>query len=572
MMAPLLRHIFAARSVGHLFRYATLLAFSVVAFHSRTVSEAAGHGSPKLCDSTYQPMYCRCNVEEGDGEDPTEVQCFITAQFATDEAFLKVFEGRASVESLGFTTYGSGTHKMDFVPTDTLSKMPGLEKLKFSQMNLGKLGKRAFYNLSRLVVLSLDSNEITALDKEAVSHLPRLRKLEIADNNLTALAAGVLTELPSLTHLYLEKNQITTIEDMAFVHLSSLSELDLSDNAIENLTEGTFKGLAQLTRLDLFRNKVRRLGARVFGGAPMLAELDLKYNSIDEVDPLAFDGLPQLAILYLSYNRLRVLPANMFLGAPNLRTVDLSQNKLVTLTWRTLQDLVNIDALSFDLSLTGNQFGCDCRLAWMLHLENITHSDKFRRELRHVKCDFDATDTGPTAKPGVGSSKVARLSLKQLGCREDYEHPRLRATHTASFPSPSFPAPGSHDYDDDDDDPRITLVGILDDRTTKEGSTTDGDQDMVEASLLPTVALPASDTQGEGEAVGEDLSRSDHSSNNDIDTVLSQQKALDKSEPARKNKPRPAGVNSAALHISPASSCVGIMATSLIALAMSTDR
>ncbi|KAL1422705.1 hypothetical protein MTO96_003788 [Rhipicephalus appendiculatus] len=474
-------------------------------------------------------MYCRCNVEEGDGEDPTDVQCFVTAEFAADDAFLKIFEGRASVESLGFTTYASGTHKMDFVPSDTLSRMPGLEKLKFSQMNLGVLRKQAFYNLSRLAVLSLDSNEITDLDKEAVSHLPKLRKLELADNNLTTLSAGVLTELPSLTHLYLEKNQIATLEDLAFVHLSSLSELDLSDNVIENLTEGTFKGLGQLTRLDLFRNKVRRLGARVFGGAPMLVELDLKYNSIDEVDPLAFDGLPQLAILYLSYNRLRVLPANMFLGAPNLMTVDLSQNKLVTLTWRTLQDLVNVDAPSFDLSLTGNQFSCDCRIAWMLHLENATRSDKFRRELRHVKCDFDGTDAAPTARPGSGSS---------------------------------------HDYGDVDDDDGAASVaaGKLD----NVGSTTDIGQGIAE--LIPTVALPAADTQGEKEAPVKDFSGNDHASKNDIDTVLSQQKALEKSEPPRKAKPRPEGVNSGAFSDIQGPGCVGIMVTSLVALAMSMDR
>lgn len=512
-------------------------------------------------------MYCRCNVDEGDGEDPTDVQCFVTAQFAADDAFLKIFEGRASVESLGFTTYASGTHKMDFVPTETLSRMPGLEKLKFSQMNLGTLGKRAFYNLSRLAVLSLDSNEITDMDKKAISHLPRLRKLELADNNLTALSAGVLTELPSLTHLYLEKNQIATIEDLAFVQLSNLSELDLSDNVIENLTEGTFKGLGQLTRLDLFRNKVRRLGARVFGGAPMLAELDLKYNSIVEVDPLAFDGLPKLAILYLSYNRLRVLPANMFLGAPNLMTVDLSQNKLVTLTWRTLQDLVNVDAPSFDLSLTGNQFSCDCRIAWMLHLENVTRSDKFRRELRHVKCDFDSADPAPTVKAGSGSSKVARLSLKQLGCREDYKHPVLRGQHSAS-PSPSFPIPGSHDYDDDDDDDGT--VSTTASKFEHGGGTTDGGKDIAES--LPTATSPPSATQGEKEADVKDISGNDHASKNDIDTVLSQQKALDKSEPPRKTKPRPEGVNSGAFLLSPGSSCTGMMMTSLITLAVSMDR
>ncbi|KAL3202851.1 hypothetical protein MRX96_001217 [Rhipicephalus microplus] len=531
--------LFAPRSVGHLFRYAALLAYSVVALNSRSVSEASG--SPKLCDSTYQPMYCRCNVEDGDGEDPSDVQCFITAQFAADDAFLKIFEGRASVESLGFTTYASGTHKMDFIPSDTLNRMPGLEKLKFSQMNLGVLRKRAFYNLSRLAVLSLDSNEITDLEKEAVSHLPRLRKLELADNNLTTLSAG----------------------------LSSLSELDLSDNVIENLAEGTFKGLDQLTRLDLFRNKVRRLGARVFGGAPMLVELDLKYNSIDEVDPLAFDGLPQLAILYLSYNRLRVLPANMFLGAPNLMTVDLSQNKLVTLTWRTLQDLVNVDEPSFDLSLTGNQFSCDCRIAWMLHLENVTRSDKFRRELRHVKCDFDVADSAPTAKPGSGSSsKVARLSLKQLGCREDYKHPSLSGPRGVS-PSSPFPNPDSRDYedlDDDNDGAEPTAAGKLD----NVGSVTNIGQDIAES--IPTVALPASGTRGEKEEAAEDVSGDIPISKNDIDTVLSQQKALEKSEPPRKPKPRPEGVNSGAFSDFQGPSSAGIIVTSFITMVISMDR
>ncbi|KAG0443414.1 hypothetical protein HPB47_014948 [Ixodes persulcatus] len=105
----------------------------------------------------------------------------------------------------------------------------------------------------------------------------------------------------------------------------------------------------------MFRNKLKRLEARVFGGLSSLVELDLKYNEISEVDPLAFDGLPHLTIVYLSFNRLRVLPAHMFMGAPNLVTVDLSQNQLVTLTWRTVQDLRKIDAESFDMSLTALQ-------------------------------------------------------------------------------------------------------------------------------------------------------------------------------------------------------------------------
>ncbi|XP_077524375.1 uncharacterized protein LOC144136180 [Amblyomma americanum] len=470
----------------HSLGYSLALVFST--FFSGPVSEVSGHAPPELCDSTYQPMYCRCNVDEG--EEPTDVQCFVTAPFTADDAFVKIFEAKASVESLSFTTYASGTHKMDFVPTSTLSTMPNLEKLKFYQVNLGTLAKRTFYNLSKLAVLSLDSNEITFLEKESISQLPLLRKLELADNKLTSLAHGVLTELPSLTHLYLEKNQIASLADMAFSHLRNLRELDVSDNVIETLTEATFKGLDQLTRLDLFRNKLRRLGARVFSGTPMLEELDLKYNTIVEVDPLAFAGLPRLGILYLSYNRLRVLPTKMFLGTPNLMTVDLSQNKLVTLTWRTLQDLATIDASSFDLSLTGNQFVCDCRLAWMLHMENVTRSDKFRRELRHIKCDVAAAHEAAT-----GSSKVARLRLKQLGCGEDYVH------HTSLAPS----------------------------------STGQDDRASVEMfSPLPTQFSPASNfTLGEAEAGGEEA----HGDRRANDSVLL--RALDK--PPRRKKPQSAG-------------------------------
>lgn len=484
------------------------------------MTEASKGALPKLCDATYQPMYCRCDVEEGDGEDATEVQCFVTAPMTADDAFFKVFEGAPSVESVSFTTYASSTHRINFVPTNALRQMPRLEKVKFSQMSLGALGKRAFYNMSRLTVLSVDSNEITSLEKESIANLPRLRKLELADNNLTRLVAGVLTELPVLAHVFLERNHISTIEDMVFAHLASVREIDLSDNLIENLTESTFKGLRELNRLDLFRNKIQRLEARVFAGAPELVEVDLKYNAIVEVDPLAFEGLPRLAILYLSYNRLRVLPANMFLGAPNLLTVDLSQNQLVTLTWRTLQDLNKIDGPSFDLSLTGNRFSCDCRLAWMLYLENTTRSDKFRRELRHVKCDFDAATT---SKSGASSSKVVRLSLKQLGCKEDYKHPRIHDRASPSPPSVMSPANVEPTY----------LGG------GGNSSITGDSQDIVESSAMSPVLLPGSDE----DSTTHDQGRNDDQSlANDVDAVLSQQKALSK-EPPRNQPRRPNGMS-----------------------------
>ncbi|CAN7995518.1 unnamed protein product, partial [Ixodes hexagonus] len=444
---------------------------------------------PNLCELEDQPMFCRCDeVRDLGREDArTAVTCFVGRTLTTDHAVFKSLERLPSVVAVTFNAFGDD-YKLDFVPSTSLRRKPLLERLKFSQAELGPLKSHSFYNFSRLVVLSLDSNGITRLGKDSIAHLPRLKKLELGDNKLKRLQARSFGQLPLLSHLFLERNQIEVIENNAFAGLGKLKELDLSDNAMTNLTEQTFEGLSQVVRLDMFRNKLRRLDARVFGAMPLLTELDLKYNEISEVDPVAFDGLAHLTVLYLSHNRLRVLPASMFVGAPNLVTVDLSQNQLLTLTWRTVQDLKKIGAESFDLSLTGNKFSCDCRLAWILHLENATRSDKFRRELRHVKCDFEAHGN-------LSSSKVSRLSASQLGCPDDYAKPDFGKASRGKVP-PRPPAGKDKGRHGDDGNGNKISEGAV--------------------SSVPSTATEREDD------------RDSESMDNDVEVMLSQQKAVQK--------------------------------------------
>ncbi|KAG0439459.1 hypothetical protein HPB47_016639 [Ixodes persulcatus] len=72
----------------------------------------------------------------------------------------------------------------------------------------------------------------------------------------------------------------------------------------------------------------------------------------------------------------------------------------------------------------GNKFSCDCRISWIAHLANATRNDNFRRELRHIKCDFAVADDATGT-----SSKVARLSAKELNCPEDHEKPKFENSH-----------------------------------------------------------------------------------------------------------------------------------------------
>lgn len=69
---------------------------------------------------------------------------------------------------------------------------------------------------------------------------------------------------------------------------------------------------------------------------------------------------------------------------------------------------VKSDRVLYSLPCAGNRLTCDCRLAWILRLENLTLSEKFRRELRHVSCEF--------SDPARGKSKVS--NVRSAGARK----------------------------------------------------------------------------------------------------------------------------------------------------------
>uniref|UniRef100_A0A1E1XPW1 Putative secreted protein n=1 Tax=Amblyomma sculptum TaxID=1581419 RepID=A0A1E1XPW1_AMBSC len=382
-------------------------------------------------------MYCRCTSEYFEA-DATGVVCYVGKPLTGSHAVFQALRRQKALTSVTFTVYGQD-YRLDFVPTEPLRQLGRLERLRFMECNLGVLHSRAFYKLSTLTLLQLEDNDIIDLQKDAIAHLPRLEKLEMGENQLRHVKAGWFSRLPSLTELFLGKNKIEYIEDLAFSELGALKELELGDNVIHEVTNRTFKGLAQLIRLDLYRNKLKRLDAGIFASMPLLEDLDLKLNEISVVDPLAFDGLARLRVIFLTKNQLRILPADMFVGAPNLISVDLSDNHLLTLTWRTVHNLKFMETgEDFEMTFTGNKLTCDCRLAWILRLENRTESERFRRELRHVKCDF--------SDPERGSSKVStvtRLTLEDLGCPEeaaldpDALPPTPASTTTSSSPPSS---------------------------------------------------------------------------------------------------------------------------------------
>ncbi|KAL3210184.1 hypothetical protein MRX96_037322 [Rhipicephalus microplus] len=318
---------------------------------------------PNLCRLMDQPLYCRCDVEDF-ADDATDVFCYVTRPITPDHVVFNSFRGHASVVSLGFNALNL-KHKLTFVPSGALRHCSRLERLKFTQSDLGALKTHSFYNLTRLAWLSLDSNAITNPGER-------------------------MYRRPAASEETRTRRQQADSRPRRFLPRSS----------------NPYSGLPREER----DRERRRL--RVRRSFPTTT-VSPKWT------PLAFEGLPQLNILYLAFNRLRFLPAQLFAGAPNLLNVDLSQNELLTLTWRTVQDLRKIDTESFHMGLIGNKFICDCRLAWVQRLQNVTLNGKFHRELRDITCCNDGASSNESCR-----TQVAGLSLAELQCHEDYETPR----------------------------------------------------------------------------------------------------------------------------------------------------
>ncbi|XP_013784750.1 leucine-rich repeat-containing protein 15-like [Limulus polyphemus] len=279
-----------------------------------------------LCNSASanNSVYCTCDKDGMD--EATDISCYIFGPVDRKNEFWKSFSRQSRVTTFMLTSRPSDP--LQFVPMETLARIPLVEEIYIKESSLGVLEKNSFAYKDHLRTIILERNEITGLRKYAFSNLLVLTRLSLSENYIEELKKASFNHLPRLTFLFLDRNNITWIEDDAFIHLPNLSELELWDNKIRQLSPKSLAGLKSLRRLDLYKNHITILGDHVFHGTPRLQELDLKDNYISQISPHAFDGLQLLSTLYLNHNRLKELPDHAFFGTPNLRYLELSDNHL----------------------------------------------------------------------------------------------------------------------------------------------------------------------------------------------------------------------------------------------------
>ncbi len=247
---------------------------------------------------------------------------------------------------LNLKTLNINSNKLGHYPV-VLEKLDNLEHLILGANQIKELPS-SIKNLSdKLVIFSLDENELTTLPAE-IGEFKNLQNLSVQRNKLTSLPKeiGLLTQvwtmnlsenylaqLPSeignmrnLKILVLEYNNITGLPN-EIGNLKKLDKIHLGNNVLASLPS-TLDGLISLTLLQLEYNNLTTVHNSI-GGLAALKGLFLNNNQIRELPP-EIGNLASIETIDLIENSLTHIPSEIG-NLTTLKSLDVSGNALTGL-------------------------------------------------------------------------------------------------------------------------------------------------------------------------------------------------------------------------------------------------
>ncbi|XP_066477687.1 carboxypeptidase N subunit 2 [Tiliqua scincoides] len=253
-------------------------------------------------------------------------------------------------------------NRIGSLPPHIFRPLRHLRTLDVSQNRLATVPEQLFAPLLDLQVLKLSDNNLSSLPPTLFSPLTRLQELFLDGNALTELPLGIFSQLACLRQLHLQRNALQCLQPSIFPpSLPSLAVLNLASNQLAELPEGLLDGTPHLTKLSLASNQLQQLPERFFGQLSKLSTLLLSHNRLHSLPSGVFQGLPALTRLDLAHNSLTVLPREGFANLTGLEVLDIAHNHLRVLP----EGIFDANELLHQVSLKGNPWACDCRLAYL---------------------------------------------------------------------------------------------------------------------------------------------------------------------------------------------------------------
>ncbi|XP_029614539.1 leucine-rich repeat neuronal protein 2-like [Salmo trutta] len=141
----------------------------------------------------------------------------------------RALEGLDSLESLSFYD-----NLLTTVPTQALRRLPGLKFLDLNKNRLSLVQTGDFRDLVHLTELGLNNmEELVAIERAAMENLPELTKLEITNNpRLSYIHPQAFFRLSRLESLMLNSNALTALHQHTVLSLPRLREVSLHSNPL----------------------------------------------------------------------------------------------------------------------------------------------------------------------------------------------------------------------------------------------------------------------------------------------------------------------------------------------------
>lgn len=231
----------------------------------------------------------------------------------------KLFSRNTRIEEIDI----SYNYLMTLNDVSSFASNRNLKTLDFSHNNVTEISPLLFVQNTKLIVLNMGVNKLTALPANVFDALVNLQVLDLCDNALTELPDLIFSKLTDLDSLSLSGNAFKRLSDNLFESNIRLRQLHLADNMLEVLTSETFTSLTNLTTLNLGHNRLVTL-------PPLLVSME------------------GLMSLYIPCNMMTYLPDEFFSVSPEIgKTVVLGGNPWRCPCLSKMLDVANANDMAY---------------------------------------------------------------------------------------------------------------------------------------------------------------------------------------------------------------------------------
>ncbi|KAL8512489.1 hypothetical protein ACS0TY_018820 [Phlomoides rotata] len=183
-------------------------------------------------------------------------------------------------------------------------------------------------NLSNLVRLELQLNELSGIIPPTFRHLHKLQGLHLSNNNLEGLVPEDLCDLQYMVELDLRGNRLSGPIPRCLGNVSSLRLIFLNSNMLTSTIPSSLWNLKDLLTLDLSSNSFTGFLPPEIANLVAANSINLSMNNLSESIPNTIGKLQNLVNFSLAHNRLKGSIPTSVGSMVGLVTLDLSNNNL----------------------------------------------------------------------------------------------------------------------------------------------------------------------------------------------------------------------------------------------------